>query len=313
MESSGDEYSLADKTIVNNEVLGNVLRGLLYNIKEEDIFSTVDNCFSSDEVYEARKVLVKLFFGLFDQEEPNGRYIGPKEREIKKDENLTEIILKMQEVVRMDHDVEFCIPWNYSYVVVSDEEKRFQQMVRQKDLEIDMKFQNLEKTIEMKNREVISAVKSIIDNVGGAEREGDIYIHASGDSADAAGLKGRNHNQGGSKNNEICLQELRGAASTWQTSPTRADTSMFRFSMAWSSLSCLYSLLNLSLTFSAFFLSAFNYFLAILSSKLHIRTVLEAKLDLTTNESQNTQMNHFSRYLTKTLSESRRCIYCFCD
>jgi len=190
MESSGDEYSLADKTIVNNEVLGNVLRGLLYNIKEEDIFSTVDNCFSSDEVYEARKVLVKLFFGLFDQEEPNGRYIGPKEREIKKDENLTEIILKMQEVVRMDHDVEFCIPWNYSYVVVSDEEKRFQQMVRQKDLEIDMKFQNLEKTIEMKNREVISAVKSIIDNVGGAEKEGDIYIHASGDSADAAGLKG---------------------------------------------------------------------------------------------------------------------------
>ena len=97
----------------------------------------------------------------------------------------------------MDHDVEFCIPWNYSYVVVSDEEKRFQELVRQKDLEIDMKFQNLEKTIEMKNREVISAVKSIIDNVGGAEKEGDIYIHSSGDSVDAAGLKGRNHNQGG--------------------------------------------------------------------------------------------------------------------
>jgi len=86
--------------------------------------------------------------------------------------------------------VEFCIPWNYSYVVVSDEEKRFQEMVRQKDLEIDMKFQNLEKHIEMKNREVISAVKSIIDNVGGAEKEGDIYIHSSGDSVDAAGLKG---------------------------------------------------------------------------------------------------------------------------
>ena len=192
MESSGDEYSLADKTIVNNEVLGNVLRGLLYNIKEEDIFSTVDNCFSNDEVYEARKVLVRLFFNLFDQEEPSGRYMGPKEREIKKDENLTEIIIKMQEIVRMDHDVEFCIPWNYSYVVVSDEEKRFQELVRQKDLEIDMKFQNLEKIIEMKNREVISAVKSIIDNVGGDEKEGDIYIHSSGDSGDAAGLKGRN-------------------------------------------------------------------------------------------------------------------------
>lgn len=191
MESSGDEYSLADKTIVNNEVLGNVLRGLLYNIKEEDIFSTVDNCFGNDEVYEARKVLVRLFLDLFDQEESSGRYMGPKEREIKKDENLTEIILKMQEVVRMDHDVEFCVPWNYSYVVVSDEEKRFQEMVRQKDLEIDMKFQKLEKHIEMKNREVISAVKSIVDNVGGAEKEGEIYIHSSGDSVDAAGLKGR--------------------------------------------------------------------------------------------------------------------------
>ena len=192
MESSGDEYSLADKTIVNNEILGNVLRGLLYNVKEEDIFSTVDNCFSNDEVYEARKVLVRLFFVLFDNEEPSGRYMGPKEREIKKDENLTEIILKMQEIVRMDHDVEFCIPWNYSYVVVTGEEKRFQEMVRQKDLEIDMKFQNLEKTIEMKNREVISAVKNIVDNIGGDEKEGDIYIHSSGDSADAAGLKGRN-------------------------------------------------------------------------------------------------------------------------
>ena len=193
MESSGDECSLADKTVVNNEVLGNVLRGLLYNIKEEDIFNTVDNCFSNDEVYEARKVLVRLFFALFEQEEPNGRYMGPKEREIKKDENLTEIIIKMAEVVRMDHDVEFCIPWNYSYVVVSDEEKRFKEMVRQKDLEIDMKFQNLEKSIERRNREVISAVKSIIDNVGGVEKkEGEIYIHSSGDSVDAASLKGRN-------------------------------------------------------------------------------------------------------------------------
>ena len=32
---------LVDKTTVNNEVLANVLRGLLYNVKEEDIFNTL--------------------------------------------------------------------------------------------------------------------------------------------------------------------------------------------------------------------------------------------------------------------------------
>ena len=62
------------KTSVNNEVLGNVLRGFLYNMKEEDMFNTIDNCFNNDEVYEARKILVKLFYELFEDEEPNGRY-----------------------------------------------------------------------------------------------------------------------------------------------------------------------------------------------------------------------------------------------
>ena len=82
---------LVDKTTVSNEVLANVLRGLLYNVKEEDIFNTLDNCFSNDEVYEARKILVRYFFEIFENEEPNGRYMGPKEREIKKDENIFDI------------------------------------------------------------------------------------------------------------------------------------------------------------------------------------------------------------------------------
>ena len=179
-----------DKTSVNNEVLGNVLRGLLYNIKEEDMFNTIDNCFSNDEIYEARKILVTLFHNLFEDEEPNGRYMGPKEREIKKDENIMDIIEKMNEIARMDHEVDFCVPWNYSYVVVSDEEKRFKEMVRQKDVEIDGKFQNLEKVIDVKNREMITAVKSIIEQIGSIEKEGEVYIHTS-DSDDAASVKGR--------------------------------------------------------------------------------------------------------------------------
>ena len=181
---------IIDKTSVNNEVLANVLRGLLYSLNDEDIFNTIDNCFSNDEVYEARKLLVKLFFDLFEDEEPNGRYMGPKEREIKKDEHVMDIIEKMNIIARMDHDVEFCTPWNYTFVVVSDEEKRFKEMVRQKDLEIDMKFQSLEKVIDKKNREMISAVKNIIEQVGSVEKEGEIYIHSS-DSEDAASLKGK--------------------------------------------------------------------------------------------------------------------------
>ena len=115
---------------------------------------------------------------------------GPKEREIKKDENIMDILEKMNDITRMDHDVEFCVPWNYSYKVVSDEEKRFNEMVRQKDVEIDNKFQSLEKVIEVKNREMISAVKSIIEQIGNVEKEGEIYIHAV-EADDPALVKGR--------------------------------------------------------------------------------------------------------------------------
>jgi len=183
-----EEFNIVDKKNVNNELLGNVLRGLLYSIKEEEIVDSIDQFFNDDDVYEARKILVKNFFHLFDGEDP-GRYMGPKEREIKKKESMEEIVMKMQQIARMDHDVEFCIPWNYSYIVVSDEEKRFREMVRQKDLEIDMKFNTLEKVIDKKNKEMIAAVESIVMKLGSVDLDGEIYIH-SPDSDDAASLKG---------------------------------------------------------------------------------------------------------------------------
>jgi len=183
-----EEFNIVDKKNVNNELLGNVLRGLLYSIKEEEIVDSIDQFFNDDDVYEARKILIKNFFHLFDGEDP-GRYMGPKEREIKKKESMEEIVMKMQQIARMDHDVEFCIPWNYSYIVVSDEEKRFREMVRQKDLEIDMKFNTLEKVIDKKNKEMIAAVESIVMKLGSVDLDGEIYIH-SPDSDDAASLKG---------------------------------------------------------------------------------------------------------------------------
>ena len=94
MDSSGNEFSLMDRTLVCNEVLCNVFSSL-YTLEEEDIFKTIDNCFSNDEVYEAREILIKFFFDIFENEEPNGRYMGPKEREIKRDENIFDIIEKM--------------------------------------------------------------------------------------------------------------------------------------------------------------------------------------------------------------------------
>lgn len=183
-----EEFNIVDKKNVNNELLGNVLRGLLYSAKEEEIVDSIDQFFNDDDVYEAKKVLVKNFCHLFAGEEP-GRYMGPKEREIKKKESMEEIVNKMQQISRMDHDVEFCIPWNYSYIVVSDEEKRFREMVRQKDLEIDMKFNTLEKVIDKKNKEMIAAVESIVKKLGSVDLDGEIYIH-SPDSEDAASLKG---------------------------------------------------------------------------------------------------------------------------
>ena len=185
-----EEFNFVDKRSVTNELLSNVLRGLLYSVKEEEIADSVDQFFNDDDVYEARKILVKHFFHLFSDEEPNGRMMGPKEREIKKELNLKDIIDKMAEIVRIDHDVEFCIPWNYNFIVVSDEERRFRQMVRQKDVEIDSKFSALEEVIDQKNKEMIQVMEKMIKTLGAAEVDGEVYIHTP-DSEDAADLKSK--------------------------------------------------------------------------------------------------------------------------
>lgn len=185
-----EEFNFVDKRSVTNELLSNVLRGLLYSVTQEEIADSVDQFFNDDDVYEARKILVKHFFHLFSDEEPNGRQMGPKEREIKKELNLKDIIDKMAQIVRIDHDVEFCIPWNYNFIVVSDEERRFRQMVRQKDVEIDSKFSALEEVIDQKNKEMIQVMEKMIKTLGAADVDGDVYIHTP-DSEDAADLKSK--------------------------------------------------------------------------------------------------------------------------
>merc|ERR1719342_1937603 len=93
-----------------------------------------------------------------------------------------EIIDKMSIIARMEHDVDFCVPWDYNYVVVSDEEKRFREIVRQKDVEMDSKFCALEDVIDQKNKEMIK-------QIGNVEVDGEVYIHTP-DQDDVASMKG---------------------------------------------------------------------------------------------------------------------------
>jgi len=179
-----DDFNIIDKKSVNNELLGNVLRGMLYDVDHEEIINSVEPFFNEDDVYEARRLLVINFNNLFENEEPQGRNMGPKERQIKKKDNLTDVIYVMSKVTRMDHDIEFCVPWNYSYVMVSEEEKRFRDLVCQKDLEIDAKFDSLEKVIGEKNKEMIATVEDLM-KVMDKNIDGEVYIHAS-DLDDAA-------------------------------------------------------------------------------------------------------------------------------
>ena len=105
--------------------------------------------------------------------------MGPKEREIKKDENIFDIIEKMHEISQLDQDTEFCIPWNHSFKIISDQEKRFLELVRQKDLEMDNKFQSLEKVIQKKNREIILTVKNIMGKNGNLVKERELFSYSS--------------------------------------------------------------------------------------------------------------------------------------
>ena len=48
------------------------------------------------------------------------------------------------------------------FIIISDEEKRLRDIVKEKDDEIDAKFGALEKVIELQNRATILAVESVM-------------------------------------------------------------------------------------------------------------------------------------------------------
>jgi len=161
---------IINKKVICNELLSNVLRGIIhcptYNITDQVILDTLDPIFGPDAVHEARRILFKNFYTLFpdDPTDPNEINIGAKEREVRKRDFLEDIVEKMHTIAKIDHDIEFCVPWDYKYIIVSEEEKRFRDIIKEKDLEIDAKFSALEKVIELQNRATIMAVESVMQN-----------------------------------------------------------------------------------------------------------------------------------------------------
>ena len=161
---------IVNKKVICNELLSNVLRGIIhqspYNISDDYILHNLEPVFSPQAVHEAQRILYKNFYTLFP-DDPNGlsgAQIGAKEKEVKKRWFLQDIIEKMRVIADIDHDIEFCVPWDYKYIIISDEEKRVRDVLKEKDLEIDAKFTALEKVIELQNRATIMAVESVMKN-----------------------------------------------------------------------------------------------------------------------------------------------------
>jgi len=161
---------IVNKKVICNELLSNVLRGIInqspYNISDDYILHNLEPVFSPQAVHEAQRILYKNFYTLFP-DDPNGlsgAQIGAKEKEVKKRWFLQDIIEKMRVIADIDHDIEFCVPWDYKYIIISDEEKRVRDVMKEKDLEIDAKFTALEKVIERQNRATIMAVESVMKN-----------------------------------------------------------------------------------------------------------------------------------------------------
>ena len=161
---------IVNKKVICNELLSNVLRGIIhqspYNISDDYILHNLEPVFSPQAVHEAQRILYKNFYTLFpdDPNEMNGGQIGAKEKEVKKRWFLQDIIEKMRVIADIDHDIEFCVPWDYKYIIISEEEKRVRDVLKEKDLEIDAKFSALEKVIELQNRATIMAVENVMQN-----------------------------------------------------------------------------------------------------------------------------------------------------
>jgi len=164
-ETTKNEASSADihKKTVCNDLLSNILRGIVNGKPEDQIVEIIDDHYNAEEVFDARRILFKNFYSLFANDlndSTEERHMGSKEKEIKKRWHLQDLMDKIHVIGKLDHDVEFCVPWNYRYVIMTEEEKHFRDIMREKDDKLDEKFTTLEMTIDKQNRATIMAVES---------------------------------------------------------------------------------------------------------------------------------------------------------
>lgn len=162
-EKKKHESIIVHKKAVCNDLLSNILRGINHGTPEDQIVQVIDDHFTPEEVFDARVILFKNFYSLFanDPNDPTeDRLMGAKEKEIKKRWHLQDILEKIHTIGKLDHDVEFCVPWNYRYVIMTEEEKRFRDILDEKDESLDDKFAALEKVIDLQNRATIMAVEN---------------------------------------------------------------------------------------------------------------------------------------------------------
>jgi len=154
--------SVVHKKAVSNDLLSNILRGLVHAIPEDQIVQVIDEHFDPEEVFDARVILFKNFYSIFanDPNDPTeDRVMGAKEKEIKKRWHIQDILEKIHVIGKLDHDVEFCVPFNYRFVIMTEEEKRYRDILDEKSENLDDKFEALEKVIDLQNRATIMAVE----------------------------------------------------------------------------------------------------------------------------------------------------------
>jgi len=154
--------SVVHKKAVSNDLLSNILRGLIHGIPEDQIVQVIDEHFNPEEVFDARVILFKNFYSIFanDPNDPTeDRVMGAKEKEIKKRWHIQDILEKIHVIGKLDHDVEFCVPFNYRFVIMTEEEKRYRDILDEKSENLDDKFEALQKVIDLQNRATIMAVE----------------------------------------------------------------------------------------------------------------------------------------------------------
>ena len=148
--------------ILCNKLIANIMKGNTYCTSDVVMIETVTTVFSEQEILEARR----LIFDFFPPEDDKGLDMGAKERRHTTKLHAEDVVNKVIEVSKKTNDVILCMPWNETFhEFISGEEKLANEVIKQKEGEIDERFAALEKQIDLKNKATIEAVKVMCDNL----------------------------------------------------------------------------------------------------------------------------------------------------